>query len=1148
MAIAPQIALRDGSGYTQNLVLSTNLDHISLTGTVDPSTVDIQVSMNGGGFVSDPTLVLLNGAQFTVPNPNSYPDGFPLELGLNEIRLRSIDILGSVSSPSLASITKVSGAESLDVLIPTGIRVERMRDSVNVLAAKPMQMFATVTLGNVQSYEFKGYNYYASTTPGGATGYFRLNRVPITAQHTTYQEDLSTLETYHTIFAPQGNVRLRVTQEDDFGNETALVLDKTTPGISLASPLKFTGLLQSRVLTEFIYFKHIRGQGLNADQFIDVDSTAPLYYVVTGVFFDPLQNQEFETPYSQEILGTPFILDTSIRDLPGRTRFQISLDFISAIQRVDSEISLIVGSTTRDVEIDPFASEADRIWFVLDFVHRSSSFLTLLSIDDANNDGVSDPVVSSAYKQALKAALGLQTDLAVQQLIDVQFDKLAQNYQKTRLPGRPSTGQVVFFTSLRPLRDIVIASGTVVSAEADPVNNLPAIRFVVGGSYVMVASQADAYYNFASRRYEITVDIVAEVLGTAGNRPAGQIRSVSGSVGGLQVTNTEATVFGLDRETNALLAARAMLGFVSVDSGTEGGYMSTAAGQIGVIKAKIVKSGDPLMMRDYDELRKKHIGGKVDIWIQGVRERTVTERFAFTFDVARDIRCQVVDLPTLTLRVLDSRVTPNTPITEILNNAVQGLGVRNVTNGVDYDLSGVVIVDYQTFRINTGIPQPITAINDIITVDYRFRSVNLFRFTVQPVRRVVSVVGEVSGALDSALGYNLYKVDDPLLTGESTIAQDYLVINQVGGVPTGASITVNDELHTVVGSFEEPLSSIGINTATIRVFNQTRTVEYAGPGSAVPDYDVRVGSSTKPVSIVRTNPSTIVSGQTLSVDYSHDENFTVTYVTNDLLQQLQRTLNSSRHITADVLAKQSILNSIDIETTAQLKSGASRDKTDPATRSALSLELNQKFIGQGAAQSDVINAIDSTEGVDFQVIPMARMGYANGSRRLRESILSTSLRLDSLDIGGQQVFILNNSLRYPTTDGGGTPFEHKGVFQDDVAMVMASTLTTVGQYSNQAYIIGSDGASITGYSDDATLTSLGFSTPESILTERQRRTSNHVVLSLSGSGIPVDNPGNHSYAVSYVVQNDIGPHDIVASEVETVELGNFTLTVRGINQ
>lgn len=1143
MATAPQILLRDGSGYTQNLVLTTNLDSITLTGLVDINTVDLQVSVNGGAFVSDPTLVSLSGQNFTVPNLSSYPDGIPLDLGVNTLALRTIDIVGGVSSPSTVTITRVDDVGNLELLIPSGIRVNRKRGSVDILAAQPSSFYLQGSVDNPLNYEFRGFNFYASTSPSGTTGYYKVNDHPVT-QTSVYEEDLEDIAAQNVVFAPQGNIRVRVTQEDEFQQELSTVLDVTTPGITFAGQLKFTSSLQTRSLTSFIYFNHVRTSGANADQFVDIDPTAPLYYVVTGVFYDTTQSREFETPYSQEILGMPLVIDTAIRDLPGRTQYQIVTTFIQAVLRVDDLISLNPGSTTRDVSIDPFASEAERLWFICDFVSRSSSLLTLLQIDDADGDGTSDPVAGSSYKQALKAALGFQTDAAVQQLIDTQFDKLAGNFQKTRLPGRPAVGQVVFYSPTRPVKDVPIASGTIVTADEDPTNNLPTVRFLVGGSYTVIASQADAYYNFNTRRYEITVDIIAETLGTSGNRPAGQIRNVSGSVGGFQVINTEATVLGTDRETNASLAARAMLGFVSVDTGTEGGYTSTASSQVGIVKTKVVKSGDPLMMRDYDDVRRKHIGGKVDLWVQGLRERTVTERFAFTFEVARDIRCQILDLTNLVFRVLDSRVTPNTPITEILNNPVQGFGVRNVSQGLDYNLTNVSILDYQTFQLDSGLPQPSTAINDIVTVDYRFRSVNLFQFTLQPVRRVVSVVGEASGALDNSLGFDLYKTDDPLLTGESTIAKDHLVINQVGGIPTGATITVNDEQHSLIGAFDEPLGSIGINTATIRVFNQTRSFEYAGPSAAVPDFDIILGTATTPAKIVRTNPSTIVSGQTISVDYTHDENFTVTYVINDLLQQLQRTVNSRRHITADVLVKQAILNSIDLESTAQLKPKANKDKVDPAVRTAVSLELNQKLIGQGSAQSDIVNAIDSTEGIDFQVLPLARMGYTDGSLRLREGILSTSSRVPSLDIGGNQVFILVNSLQYPTTDGGGLKTEHRGVFQDDEVLALAEDILFVGQYANQAYIIGHTGYIISGYSDDATLIAEGYTSLEAIAVERLARTANRVLISLSGAGTPPDTPSNHAYAVSYVVRNDIGPHDITASQVEFLSLGNFTLTVR----
>ncbi len=1152
MASAPQINLRDGSGTTQSIVLTTNQENLFLDGTVDTNTVDLQVSVNGAAFVSDPTLVQLSGQDFTVPNPASYPDGLELQLGENTILLRAIDMVGGISAVSSATITRVLKIEGEDTLIPTGVRVNRRRNTVDILAANPDSLtFAGGTRVGSVELEFRGYNFYASSSEGGTTGYYRINEKPVTTS-TTVEEDDAEVATQRTEFQPSGDyVRIIVQTEDEFGQEDTLLLNTRVSvrglGLTSAQSLRFSSSIEEFTRQEYIYFRHDRAGGtgqINTDLFVDVDSSDPLYYVVAGVYYDPTTSTEFETPYSQEILGAPLILDTTIRDLPGRTQLQVILDFVSAIQRVNSEISLIPGSTTRDVEIDPFSSEAERIWFLIDFVHRSQSFLTLLQIDDANGDGVSDPVVSSAYKQALRSALGLQTDSAVQQLIDAQFDKLAGNVNKPRLPGRPAVGQAVYYSATRPLHDVLVASGSIVSTNADASNSLPAVRYVVGGTFILPAADAEAYYNFDRRRYEIVADIVAETIGGNGNRPADAVKNVVTPVEGFSVTNLEAIVYGLDRESNADLAARCELGFVSVDTGTEGGYASTAASQVGIIKTKIVKSGDSLMMRDYDEVRAKHIGGKVDIWIQGLRERTVTKQFAFAFEEINDTRCQIIDLANLVFRVLDTRVTVSTPIIELLNNPSLGFGVRNGTTGLSYDLTGVVLLDYNTFQLDTGIAQPATNIDDIITADIRYRSVNRFVFDLQPVRRVVSVVGQASGALDNTLGYGLYKTDDPLLNGESTIAQDYLVINQVGGIPTGDTITVNDEQHIMIGFFEEPLTSIGVNPSTLRVFSADRSIEYDGPSSVDPDFEIVQGTATTPLKIVRTTGSAIVSGQTVSVDYEHDENFTVTFVVNDLLQQLQRTVDKRRHTTADVLIKQAVLNSINLETTAQLKAGATKDKTDPAIRSAVSLELNQRLIGQGVAQSDVVNAIDSTEGVDFQVLPFARMGYADGSRKLRESVPSTSQRLSSLDIGGTQVFILVNALQYPTTDGGGLVTEHKGVFQDDVAMTLSTSLNIVGQSANQAYIIGASGATISGFSDDATLIAAGFTTASAIETERLRRTSNHVVLSLSGAGSPTDVPGNHSYAVSYVVRSDRGPHDMTASQVEFLDLGDFTLTIR----
>lgn len=1152
MATAPKIELRDGSGTTTNLQFTTNEESIVITGTVTVDTAAVQISINGSAFVSDPTLILFDLQSITVPNPASYPSGLQLIVGLNTIQLRTVDIVGAVSAPSTVTVTRVLSANDVITQIPTGVRARRNRNSVDILALKPIlitgQQPVAVPGQVAQSpnaisvpptTKFIGFNFYASTSPGGTTGYFLINASPVVAT-TEYEQDTITSANDTAIWdnTTLKNVRIRVTEENDFGQVLAVRYDNSYQTANLAEKLSFTDTFSSYHLNEFVAFTHIRTGGtniINSEQWASVASTDPLYYVVTAIFFDSALNKEVETPYSQEVLGTPLTIDTAIKDLPGRKANTITTDYITQVQVVNADVAMIPGSTTRDVSIDPFASEAERLWFVIDFVHRSQSFLTLIQIDDANGTGTPDVVSASPYKSALKAALGFQTDDAVQNLINTQFDKLAGNENKVRLAGRPAVGQVVIYTLTAPVQDITIPANTYVTAQADASQGLPSVRFLIAGAFTLPAADAQAFYNFDQKRYQITVDVVCEQVGTLGNRSAGTITTITG-VAGVLVTNDSATVFGTDSESNEDLAARAILGFSSVDTGTEGGYQSTAASQIGIVKALVVKSGDALMMRDYDPVRHKHIGGKVDIWVQGTNERTVSETFAFTFSVASGIQAAILNLSTLEFRALDSRVTPSTPIIEVLS-------VFNVTQGLSYDLTGLTLVDYETFQLNAALAdQPTTHIDDVIDVSYRFQVANVFTFSFQPVNRVVSVVGEVSGPLSPVNNLVFDKSADPLLVGESTISTDSVSIVQFGGVPSGATLTVNNETHVLIGFFQVPLQSIGINTDTISVFSANRSIEYSGPSAAAPDYDIISGTATTPAAIMRTATSTIVSGQTVSVDYVHDENFVVTYVINDLLQQLQAVVNTQRHVTADVLVKQAIENEVNIETTVKLNTGATQSTVDNAIRTAVSLVLNQKTIGQGVAQSNVDAAINDTTGVDFNVLPFATMAYADGSLKLRESVNSAYQALTSLDIGGNNAFILTAALEFPTTDGGGLHTEHHGVFQDDEQLAPAASLPQVATAADQAWIIGADGAIIAGYSDDATLIAQGFTTPAAIQAQRLILTANHVVVSLSGAGIPSDNPTNHVYTCSYIIRGERGSHDITAAAVEFIDLGNFNIT------
>ncbi len=1151
MATAPRIDYPDGSGTTSSLTLTTNTFGLVFTGEVDSNVIDVQIDVNGAGFVSDPSLVSLSLPDFTVPNLSAFPNGLDLEKGHNVIRLRTIDISGNFSPPSTITVTVVPEVDVQTVLSPpTGVRLQRNAQSV------------TVEWSTASPESVAGYNLYASTGAGGTdSGYARVNRdlIPADAPTTTLEEEFDVGEVTYEFENPlpmpapgtaqdieTADIILTGGLVDSFSNDDLGTASINRITLGTDPMYRVTSTVKAVRQTKLFHFVHNRNDGivdgiLNSDVFSVVDPEDPLFYVTSAVYFDASTGELVESRYSNELSGAPLALDTTVRGIRIREQSVIAQDYIQEVNEAQPELSLIPGSTVREIHIEPFANEVQKAYFLMDFVHRSKSFAGLLAIDDPNLTGTSVTVSNSSYKQNLKSALSLSSDAAVQSLIDGAFDSLAANFDTPRQGRRPSQVLQTFYTTTRPTRDLIVAQDAVVSSS----KSSTAPRFRANGSAVITADNAQAFFNPSKRRYEVRVLMLAETPGSVGNVPAEMLDTLVSGADGLKTVNDVAADFGRDVQNNLQLAETAMRKLSGLDTGTEGGYFLAAVGTPGLLEVKVVLSGDPFMMRDYDEVRHKHSGGKVDLWVKGTIERTVSESFAFQFSVARNVRFDVVDAASLTFRARDSRLTEENPIDEMLFNPGQGLGLRNHSNlpTTDYDLTGVEIVDYRTIRLNTSIPQPPTTLDDFVEGDYRFRSNNRFIAGFQPIRRVSSVIGEVTGTLDADDGFTLYKTEDPLLNGESTIAQDYVEINQVDGVPSGESVPVNSEEHVLIGQFEEPLDSVGINTFTLRVFSQDRTVEYGGPGTVSPDYLVVEGSQTRPIRIIRTTDSAIPTGSTVSVDYEHDENFRVTYVINDVLQLLQQKVQKMRHVTADVLVKQAVENPLLTEATAQLLPNADQATADSSIRTNVTVLTDSRGVGGSVRQSDVISSMDRADGVDFLVQPFTRFTLGDGSVRIRDSVLTDYVEVPSLSKFTNAVYVLTQALPFDTTDGGGPSTSHHGVFMDELIMDQATSLDDVGNGPSRSWIIGSGGAVIVGYSDDATLTPL-FITQDAVEAERERRTANRVVISLDAGGVPMDIPTNHSFAASYVVQGDTGVKDVETSQIEYLTPGTMTITYR----
>jgi hypothetical protein len=1122
-----------------------------LNGTVDSSTIDIQINVNEAGFVSDPSLVDLSVPDFTIPNPNSFPDGLSLEKGYNIVKIRAIDISGSVSAVSTVTINVVSTNDLTTIpTTPNGVSIQRQADSVDIKWSSPIEI-NSMTFNTSDDSPISGYNVYASTGSGGTlSGYLRLNKdiIPSSNPIETTLEELSTTEYEFDINDNDSNT-IRVVADLINPATNAIIRRVSTNTFSLLnSPQnRYKTSVSELSETKTYSFKHDRRDGtskgiLNADVWQAVNNDSPIYYVITSVVFDKTKGLYTESKFSQELVGTPLPIDRFIRGIRIRDQRQITQDYITEISRVQPTLSLIPGSTIREVHIEPFSNESQKIYFLLDFVHRSKSFAALLSIDDPGRTNSSIPVANSPYKQALRTALAIEDDATVQALINGAFESLAGNFGIERAGRRPAVVTQIFYTTSRPTKDLFVQQGAIVSSSVDS----SAPRFRANGSVMIEVDNVDSFYNANRGRYEVKIQMVAETPGSIGNVPAKTLDTVSSGADGLLTINEIAADFGRDEASNLELAEEASRKLVSLDTGTEGGYRNIAISTPGVLEVRIIKSGDTAMMRDWDPIRKKHVGGKADIFVKGTIERTVSETFAFQFNIANNVRFDVIDATNLIFRARDSRLSEDNPIAEMLFNPSQNLGLRNqsISPVVSYDLTGVSIIDYKTIQLSTAIPQPSTSTDDFIEGDYRFRSNTKFIPNLQPIERVVSVVGEVSGSLDQDDGFKVYRTEDPLLNGFSTAASDSIEIIQVDDIPTGESIVINDEQHILIGQIEEPLNSVGINTFTIAVFNEDRSRQFLGPDNPNPDYLIIGGSQTEPVKIVRTATSGIANGETVSIDYEHDENFTVTYVINDVLQRVQSQINISKHITADVIVKKAVENPMSIEGTVQLLPNADKARVDIDVRTAYTILTDSKGVGGDIHISDVVAVIDDTKGVDFIVQPFAKMTLQNGALRIREEIANDVDEILSLSKFANKVWVLTQPLPFNTIDKGGDEFIHHGVFKDGLIMSEARSLQDLGEGENRAFIVGKDGAIIDGYSDDSTLTSAGFNDVDEIEAERLRRTANHVFISLNVGIDPPDDPSYHSFSATYVVENDVGQKDIEISEIEFLTSGDLTLVYR----
>jgi hypothetical protein len=560
---------------------------------------------------------------------------------------------------------------------PTGITVEVRTSAIDIL-------WFSIRDNNV------AYNVYRSTeSGGGASGYVKLTNI-------LYDNPIKIEEEI-------------VKREEDISETGNVLADPESPEF----------LKRTSVFTDTIKFNEIQKY---SDEGLDTNTT--YYYVITSVDITTGE----ESFYSQEVNAIPLAIPAS-PTIPKRTKQAIIEEMVTNWLEKQPDADLKPGSVLRDTTIDFPSRQYERLYTLERFRIIAQSFITLLSFDDKNTDGLSDPVADDPDKLALKEAFGFGSDAVTQEFIDSAFDNLSANNNTIREGSKKAVGTATFFSESAFTTDIQIPIGTVVGTLTEQ-----PILFETLTNAVMFASISDTYFNASKNRYETKVPIRSIETGDENNVSAGTIRQIVSTLisqVSVKVENEVSTRDGLDKESNRNLAERAMLAVAGADPGTDNGYRKTMSSVGGIIKTSVVGAGHELMHRDYDDLRHKHIGGKVDLYLRGEELTDVTENFEVIYRESELIQATIINA--VGMRLQSSELTLN----EDDNFIIKITRVFNQSQNLNYDITNAYIVNYNTIDLDESLTlnaaNPIV-ISDVIKISYVRSQINPYIPDTQPIR------------------------------------------------------------------------------------------------------------------------------------------------------------------------------------------------------------------------------------------------------------------------------------------------------------------------------------------------------------------------------------------------------------------------------
>ncbi len=870
--------------------------------------------------------------------------------------------------------------------------------------------------------DFRGFYFYASLVPGGP--YAKLNPSPVTIPtkfykaknpETTKMDYIGSLEVETTIYSTEDRIQF-VFPITPTALEEIASTGKDVPG--------FTGGVQEGTT---LYF--IATQVYSANL---VESQA-------SILVEDYPSVEVSTRYVN-----PF---QDLISLPTRAASDISESMAASIINRNPDAVVFAGSPIRDI-LDPIAIEMQNLYLMQDFAFKMSSWSLLESFDDPNGDGETDPFTTGTEKETFRVSGGM-TATQAQEFINTMFDLKAKDDGVYRMPAKPASGSVVFFTSSVPADGFFVGRGTVVYHNSDQ----GPISFLTESVAYISFEDKDFFFNPEQNRYEVSVPITCVFSGVEGNLTSGLITETSWvPTPGAGVINYQPTSNGANRESNSSLAARSRLSKVGKDKGTQFGYELTARSTPGVRDALVIPAGHPLMKRDFDRQSLSHRGGAVDIYLRGQDIQNVEDIIAMSpsFGVAQnfDERFQIVSASRLIFRSRNPKANPQSPISSV--KTVYNASKKEFlsTAGIQVGLGDGDMISL-SMASNFGIVVDPT---DVILVTYSLRVSTDLKLSQSPASSISSVYLFPSGQLVPQEYYTLVHSDAPTHTGMSSRSESFLRfdIDWVKSSGLDQLKSTQERLSVRVGK-RVALRTRGVDLASIRAFDSD--------GSELEkdlDYSTDFDDKSLVAYFIAEVNGSIGDGETVTLVFNCGQNYRVIYTVDRLVSQVQSTIDKDRHLGADVLVKSSVRNNVSLNLAVSRVPGSSQSQVEGTIKQRIRELIEAQPLGATIKLDDIISFVKTLNTV-HKVYTPSIMCRAPGSLIINERLgRNISFREYNSDPStGIRAFVsIKSVMDYKPKSSGADKGLYKAIYENDLTLDMVDDPNEVCKGPGRGCILG----------------------------------------------------------------------------------------------